>query len=437
MNNYLANEIPQDFESEQAVLGLIMYDNDTIYPALKNIKEPSYFYTPAHQYIFRAQIELLDKKLPIEEFSIADELKKLNQLDEVGGLSYLTSLIDCVPSSMNMIYYSGLVAKNATLRRLITVTTDTAKKSRDPEIEPAMVIDETIEKLMDLRSNIGDETLVKSFASLMPEIREETERAGQGKVSYGISSGYDKIDMMTGGGFQKTELVIIGARPSVGKTSLAMCAGYQVAYSGKNAFIISLESKEKSLARDRLLPSISGIQSYTFRTGKLDQGQWDNFDNILANDTAMERFKVCDKSGMNCNDIYSLAKIEYEQHGLELLIVDFIQMIKSSKKHSTRNQELGEIAERLKDIAKDFNIPVIALSQLNREVEKSKRKPNYADLRDSGELEQIADVIILLHQEENPDDERIYDLIFGKNRNGRKGTVNIKFIKEYTRFQDA
>ena len=436
MLNSVISEIPNDFEAEQAVLGSIIYDNEMIYRALDAVKKPTSFYTPAHQYIFRAMLELHDKKLPIDEISLGDQLKSLSQLEEIGGYSYLASLQDCVPSSMNVFHYGKIVARHSQLRQLITLTTDTARKSRDPESEVSELLDDTIGKLMDLRADLDSDTIVRKVSDALPKIRERVELASQGKISYGLPTKYGEIDKMTGGGFQNTELAIIGARPSMGKTSLAMCLAYQACSMNKKALFISLESKEESLIRDRLLPSITNIQSNTFKTGKLDQDQWESFDNVIATDPAIDNFKITDKSGLNCSDIYSLAKIEYEQFGLSLLLVDFIQLVRPVRKHSRRDQELGEVAECLKDIAKDFNIPVVALSQLNRDVEKTKRKPTYADLRDSGELEQIADVIILLHQDEDPDDERLMDLIFGKNRNGRRGTVNLNFIKEYTRFQN-
>lgn len=430
----ILEDIPHDHESEQAVLGAIIYDNDSIYEALRAIKSPTYFYSSSHQYIFRAMLELLEKKKPIDDQLIGDELKKTNQLDEVGGYSYITSLYDCAPSSMNVFYYASIIAEHAFKRQLISLTIDTSKKSRDPEYNATELIDDTINKLMEIRQNLGNETLVKTVSECLPEIRDKMELAAAGKFIHGLITKFDEIDKITGGGLPKTELIIIGARPSVGKTSLAVCLGVQAAYMGKKCLFISLESGRETLIRDRLMSSITNINSYKLRSGKLSQEEWERFDGVPKEIT--DNFKVTEKTGMNCNDIYSLAKIEYEKYGLALLIIDFVQLTKPSKKHSRRDQELGEVAEKFKDIAKDFNIPVVALSQLNRDVEKTKRKPNYADLRDSGELEQIADIIILLHQEENPEDEKVIDLIFGKNRNGKKATVHIEFIKEFTRFQN-
>ena len=411
--------IPNDYEAEQAVLGAIIIDNSLVQIVLSIIKNPSYFYTPAHQHIFRSMIELSDKNDPIGSISLGDELKSLNQLEEVGGYAYLSSLEDCGVDSHHVSKWCKIVAEHSFLRSLISLTSDTARKARDPESTAKDLIDETMDKLSELRGNLAVNAKAVSVHAALPEIIDKIEQVGAGKMEIGIMSGYEKFDRFLGGGAQKGDLIFIGAEPSLGKTSLAVCLSYSFILKSRKGLIISLESSRESIIRDRLLPAALSINSHALRAGKITQDKQEDL-HKLAQQSFLKNLLICDESTMNINDIYSLIAMEKD---IDFVMIDFTQLIAPVTNTGNRNNDLGVTARGLKKINKDFNIPVVALSQMTGD-----------KLRDSGELEHVADVKIILTRS---DEENIINCGFKKNRNGIIGDCPMQFIPEFTKFKSV
>lgn len=419
--NIVNSEIPNDFEAEQAILGAIIYDNNQYALVRSIVKSPSFFYAPAHQYIFRAMIEIVEKNKSIDELILGDELKSLNQLEEIGGYSYLAALVDCVPSSGNTKYYCDIISEHANLRQLISTASDIAKKAIDPERKAYDLIDEGIDKLTKIRQQLSTSAKAVSVFDCFPDIINNIEMVRDGKAEIGLFTGYSEFDRFLGGGLQKGDLIFIGAEPSVGKTSLGICLSYALVCNSKKGLIISIESSKETIIRDRLMPIRLHVDSMKLRAGKMGQDKWDELYQ-MANDVIYKDLKICDLSTQTSHDIYSLADMEYKTDGLEFILLDYTQLIAPNSNNTNRNQDLGESARMLKRINKDFNIPIIALSQLN---EKEK-------LRDSGELLQVADVFVLLKRSD--ENRNIINCEFKKNRNGICGSTPLEFVPEWTKF---
>lgn len=414
--------IPHDLEAEQAILGTVMIYNESFTVINSIIKDACYFYTPAHQHMFRAISELSGNGHEINSITLGDELKSLNQLEEVGGYPYLSIIEDCHLDPSHVARVCKIMAEKYFLRLVISLTSDISRRSRDPEFKSKDLIDEAIEKLTDIRKMLSMNAKAVSVYDSLPEIINNIEMVKDGKMEVGMISGYNDFDRMLGGGAQLGDLIFIGAQPSVGKTSLAVCLSYALVYKSRKGLIFSMESSRNSIIRDRLLPAAMSVNSHSLRAGNIEQKDWEFLHDLKSN-SFMKNLKICDESTMNINDIYSLASMEHKTNGLDFIMIDYVQLISATNDKENRNTNLGTIARGLKRINKDFNIPIVCLSQLN---ENDK-------LRDSGELKQVADVEIILSKTE--EEANIIDCNFRKNRNGIVGHIQLEFIPEYTRFQ--
>ena len=420
----MTDEQPSDFEAEQAILGAIIYDNKHFAVVSSIVKSPDYFHFKEHQYIFRAAIDLHQNNIAIDEVLLGGELKKSNQLEAVGDYGYLGNLSELVPAASNVAYYAKLVAEKYHLRKVIAITALISEKSKIRGSKSSIVIDEAIEELLELRSSLSNSARAVSVFDCMPEIISNIELTRDKKIEPGLITGYSEFDRMLGGGAQKGDLIFIGAEPSVGKTSLGVCLSYAMVFSSLKGIIFSIESSRESIIRDRLLPAAMEINSHKLRYGNFSKEKWDLLYQQASNEF-LKDLKICDDSSININDIYSIISMEQKTNGVDFVLIDYTQLISPVRNSGNRNNDLGDTAKGLKRINKDFNIPVIALSQLN---EKGK-------LRDSGELNQIADVEIILTK--NEDMEGIINCDFRKNRNGIKGIIPLKFIPEFTKFLPA
>lgn len=439
-NNAVTAAIPHDYEAEQAVLGSILYNNDS-FNEVASLLTPASFYAPAHQHVFRAMMELDDQGMPIDEILIGDQLKSLSQLEESGGYSYLAELVDCAPSSGNIQYYAKIVQEHALLRELISTTTDIAKKSRNPELNINELLSEAESKINEISSRSTEENyshirdiLVSSFERL-EKISETTEEIT------GLPTGFLDLDKMTSG-LQASDLIILAARPAMGKTSFALnIAQYAATRSGHNGavLIFSLEMAKEQLAI-RLLVSESKVDSAKIRSGNLEQEDWDKL--AVATDALSKaNIYINDTSNLSPYELTSICKQlakEYE-HGLSLLVVDYLQLMKGNRPNQPREQEISEISRAMKGLAKELHIPVIALSQLNRALEnRQDKRPQLSDLRESGAIEQDADIIMFIYRDEvyyeDSADKGIAEVLISKHRNGSTGTVKLAFIGKYTQF---
>ena len=434
--------IPNDYEAEQAVLGSIIYDNDTIIDIL-SILNPTSFYTPAHQHIFRAMMELVELKQPIDELLLGDQLKSVNELDDVGGYAYLSTLQDCVPSSGNIVYYANIIQEHSLLRQLITTTSDISRKARDPENTFVDLMSEADSKLQELFLQKKTEECTDIKNVLQSSFIKLEEISTQKNKITGVPTGFTDLDDITSG-FQGSDLIIIAARPSMGKTALALnmakyAAMHSISKQTGTVVIFSLEMSKDQLGI-RLLCSEGRIDSNLIRNGNLDQKDWDRL--AMATDIISPLpLKINDASRVPIVDIVNTTKKlnKTEKNGVSLVVVDYLQLAKSIRKNIPREQEIAEISGSLKGLAKELDIPVIALSQLNRSLEsRTDKRPMMSDLRESGAIEQDADIIMFIYRDEVYHDDTtepgIAEVRIAKHRNGATGEFKLVFKGKHTSF---
>ncbi len=442
MDKNITLTIPNDIEAEQALLGSILENNNLI-SKISGIIKPNSFYNQSHQHIFGAMLELTDAKQPIDSIILGDQLRSVKQLEEAGGYTYLENLIDCAPSSGNIVYYAKIVQEHALLRELISTTTDIGRKSRNPEknISELLIEAEHQIRQISLRTN------QKNYSSIKNVLAKNFERLE--KVSEttdeitGMETGLIDLDKRTSG-FQDSDLIVIGARPSMGKTALGLnIASYAATRKVvKGAILIfSLEMSEEQLS-SRMLQSESKIDGTKLKNGNLEQEDWDK----LA--TATDRLSTAkifinDSTSLTPQEVTGITKQldNEEENGVSLVIVDYLQLMKGSKPNTPREQEIAEISRSLKALAKDLGIPVIALSQLNRSLEnRTDKHPKLADLRESGAIEQDADIILFIYRDEvyNEDspDRGTAEIIIAKHRNGPTGMFRLAWIGKHSKFDN-
>ncbi|MBU3916563.1 replicative DNA helicase [bacterium] len=433
-------DIPQDKEAEQAVLGAIIFNNEVLND-VAGILEPKSFHSEAHQHVFRAMLELAEDNQPIDEILLADQLKAFGKLEEIGGILYLAELLDCCPSSGNTVYYAKIIEEHALLRELIATTNIIGRKSRDPQQNISELLAEAEKKITEIAIRSSDKSyshikdvLSTSFARL-EEISES-----KGDIT-GLPTGFVDLDKITAG-LQTSDLIIVAARPSMGKTAFALNIATYVAKwkESKGAVLVfSLEMSKEQLAM-RMLTAESKIDGKRMRSGNLEQEDWDKL--AMATDKLSEvPIYINDSSNLTPYELVTVCKqLNKElEDGVSLVIVDYLQLMHGNKATNSREQEIAEISRSMKGLAKDLNIPVIALSQLNRALEnRSDKHPQLSDLRESGSLEQDADIILFIYRDEvyNEDSDKkgIAEIIIAKHRNGPIGTINLAFIGKYTKF---
>jgi len=432
--------IPKDLEAEQAVLGSIIENND-ILGELISILTPNSFFQVAHQHIYRAMLDLVEMNYPIDEVLLGDQLKSLSQLEEVGGYAYLAELVECSPSSGNVIFYARILQEHALLRDLIETTKEIGEKSRDPERNISELLADADRKITEIATRSSDrkyrhikEVLSNTFQRL-EKISETPDEVT------GVPTGFIDLDKRTSG-LQASDLIIVAARPSMGKTALMMNMATYIASKSeeKGAILIfGLEMSKEQLAM-RMLTSESNVDSRKLRTGNLEQDDWDKL--AMATDALSTRpIFINDATNTTPYELVTISKQlnkEYE-HGLALVIVDYLQLMQGNRQNMNREQEISEISRSLKGLAKELNVPVLAGSQLNRSLEtRSDKRPQLADLRESGAIEQDADLILFIYRDEvynaETPDKGQAEIIIGKHRNGPTGVIRLAFIGKYTKF---
>ncbi|MDH5560838.1 MAG: replicative DNA helicase [Deltaproteobacteria bacterium] len=445
----LATDIPQDIEAEQAILGAIIYNNDVL-AETASILSPKSFFSIAHQRIFRAMLELGDQNIPIDEITLGDELKSLRQLDEIGGYSYLAELIDCVPSSGNIQQYSKIVQEHSLLRDLIETSSEIARKSRSPEKNISELLAEAENKIAEisLRSTEKGYHSIKSIlSSNLQRLEQISETADE---ITGIGTGFIDLDKITSG-LQPSDLIIVAARPSMGKTAFALNIATFVATPTKHRaeiqkeeekgaiLMFSLEMSKEQLVM-RMLASEAKVDSQKLKSGNLEQDDWNKLAMATESLSTAPIF-INDTSSLSPYELVSITKQLHKEYknGVSMVIVDYLQLMKLNRANVPREQEIAEISRSLKGIAKELNIPVVALSQLNRSLEsRSEKRPLLSDLRESGAIEQDADIILFIYRDEiyneNTNDRGKAEIIIAKHRNGPTGKIELAFIGKYTRF---
>jgi replicative DNA helicase len=438
MNDLFSERIPpQSIEAEQAVLGAIFLDPSALTLA-SEILIPEDFYRASHQKIFHAMLRVADKGEPVDLVTVTAELADTQQLEEVGGVSYLSELADAVPTAANVEYYARIVEEKSVLRRLIRTATSIAQDGYTREDEVDVLLDEAEQKIMEISQrkhsgafkNIKD-VLVQTYDNI------EMLHNRKGEVT-GIPTGFTELDRMTSG-FQRSDFIIVAARPSVGKTAFALNIAQNVATkTNENVAIFSLEMSAQQLVM-RMLCAEGNINAQNLRTGKLTPEDWGKLTMAMGS-LSNAGIYIDDTPSIRVSDIRAKCRRLKQESGLGMVVIDYLQLIQGSgRNRENRQQEVSEISRSLKALARELEVPVIALSQLSRSVEQRQdKRPMMSDIRESGSIEQDADIVAFLYRDDyyNKDSENknIIEIIIAKQRNGPVGTVQLAFIKEYNKF---
>lgn len=431
---------PQSLEAEQAVLGAIILEGESITKAIE-LLSPDDFYREAHRKIYNAMLHIFNQNEPIDLITLTEHLKDKGELEEVGGLSYLSSLATVVPTSANIRYHAKLVREKALLRSLIRACTEIVTKIyEEPEDAEEMIdyAEKLIFEISEKRTNTSFYQMKDVVKQTFKIIESMYERKA---VITGIPSGFKDLDELTSG-FQPGDLIIIGGRPGMGKTAFSLNIAQHVGVEmGEPVAFFSLEMSKEQIAM-RLLSSLALVNASALRKGFIGKRDWERLTEAAVKLSEAPIY-IDDSSQMSVLEIRAKARrLKMEKGKLSLIIIDYLQLMRSRTNYDRREQEISEISRSLKAMAKELKVPVIALSQLNRSVEKTTdRRPTLANLRESGAIEQDADVIIFLYRDEvynkkNPANKGKAEVIVAKQRNGPTDTVNLTFLDEYTRFLD-
>ncbi len=431
---------PYNIEAEQAVLGALMLDKDAIFQ-ISDFIIGSDFYQPKHEIIFGAIYDLLSRSDPIDFLAVSNRLKEKKQLTKVGGKQYLMELIDATPATASIGYYGQIIKKKRLLRDLIRTAGEIAELGYDEEQEAEHILDEAERRIF----SITQRSVRKSFVELKNALEEAFARIDQlsrgGEGLRGVPTGFPDLDNILSG-LQKSDLIILAARPSLGKTTLAMDIARNAALAHNvSVGIFSLEMSKDQLV-DRMLASQSGVNLWKIRTGKLSsKGQHNDFSLIQGAFGALSTAPIYidDTNSTSVNQIRAMSRRLQAEKGLGLIIVDYIQLLESRAEN--RVQQVSEISRALKGLARELDLPVLVLSQLSRAVEHRQNSlPRLSDLRDSGSIEQDADVVLFIHREDKdrPQSKRknIADILISKHRNGPTGNVSLYFNAHAVRFEN-
>jgi len=431
---------PQNIEAEQSVLGSILLENSAL-NSVQEILSSEDFYNEAHKKIYKTIEDLSEKNEPVDLITLSNALKDKNVLDSVGGTSYLASLVDNVPSAANAANYSKIVKEKAILRGLITTATEVIDHCYETNTDVDTILDTAEHKIFEISEN-----KVRQDFSPMRDIVKDSFKSietlyARKELITGVSTGFDKIDDLTSG-LQRSELIIVAGRPSMGKTAFALNIALNAAMAHQiPAAVFSLEMSKEQLAF-RLLASKARVDSQRLRKGFLGDTDWPKL-TTAAGLLSEAPIYIDDTPAITVLEMKAKSRRLKADKGLGLIVVDYIQLMRSSYSHDSREQEISDISRSLKSLAKELKVPVVALSQLNRQVEsRPNRRPQMADLRESGAIEQDADVIAFIYRDEvynksddNPD-KGVAEIIIAKQRNGPTDTVKLAFVDKYTSFEN-
>lgn len=439
--------LPNSAEAERAILGAILIDNGLISQAIELLR-PEDFYVPSHRRIFLGMIALFERGAEINPILIGEELKKENALESVGGVSFIANLTYGLPHSTNIAHYAKVVRGKSMLRQLIKAANKITQEALEEEDEPEIILDHAEQAIFQL----ADERIRQGFTHVKPIAEQLLEKVqemeGRAAVLTGLTTGFADLDKMTSG-LQRADLIIVAARPSMGKTSFALMLAENAAiHAGAVVGMFSLEMSKEALVM-RMLCSQGNIDAQRFRNGFLSRLEWAQIAKSLGT-LADTKIFLDDTPGLTVLEMRAKARrLAAEQKRLDLIVVDYLQLMSgSAKRFESRQQEVSQISRELKGLAKELNVPLVALSQLSRAPEsRSDHRPQLADLRESGALEQDADLVAFIFREEQyktpeeresmPEDRKnVAELIIAKQRNGPTGTVDLRFTPSSMRFDN-
>ncbi|SIN91820.1 primary replicative DNA helicase [Carnobacterium alterfunditum] len=436
---------PQSIEAEQAVLGSIFLDPDTVVGALEFIESKD-FYRRGHQLIFQSMLELNGHNEAIDIVTVTNALESRNQLEDVGGMAYLAELAVSVPTAANMEYYAKIVEQKAILRNLIHTATDIVTRGYEEGDELATILDEAERSILEVSERRNRSGFLAISDVLNSSIAQIDQLYQNNEEITGLPTGYQALDKMTAG-LQKEELIILAARPAVGKTAFALNIAQNIGTkTDETVAIFSLEMGAESLV-NRMLCAEGSIDAGHLRTGTLSEEEWQSLI-VAMGSLSKANIYIDDTPGIRIAEIRAKCRrLKQEKGNLGLVLIDYLQLIEGTGRES-RQQEVSEISRQLKKLAKELKVPVIALSQLSRGVEQRQdKRPVLSDIRESGSIEQDADIVAFLYRDDyydreggeedddhEPGEDNVIEVIIEKNRSGARGTVKLLFIKEYNKF---
>jgi len=427
---------PQNVEAEQSVVGCMLLDKETI-PAITEILKPDDFYRDDHREIYEAIMSLYNNGEPVDIITVSDKLKARGTLDRVGGMEYLASMATLVPTTANARRYAEHVEEKSVLRRLIKASSTIMKMSYEASEEVAVILDRAEKEIFDIlqKRNLRGFSHIKDVLIAAFNRLEELYN-NKGYVT-GIPTGFTDLDHKTAG-LQNSDLILVAARPAMGKTSFALnIAQYAAIRKNVPVAVFSLEMSKEQLA-SRILCSEVMVDSQKMRTGRLEEEDWKKIARALG-PLSEAPIYIDDTPGNTVMEIRSKCRRLKLEKNLGLVVIDYLQLMQGSGRSENRQQEIAEISRALKILAKEINVPVITCSQLSRAPEaRSDHRPMLSDLRESGAIEQDADLVMFLYRDDyyNPDSEKknIAEVIISKHRNGSTGTINLRWFGEYTKF---
>ncbi len=432
---------PQSIEAEQAVLGAMLIDSRAIDAAREIVTAESFYHLP-HGIIYQTIMDLHDQAQTVDGLVVTAELRRRNQLEEIGGITYVARLSSTVSTWANVRTHADLVAESALRRRVIDLTHEVQKlayEGADPAPELIRQAEDRLQALSGLQAKGG----LQAYEGILSDMLAELERrAASTSPLAGITTGYRELDELTAG-FQKGDLIILAARPSVGKTALAVSFAHTSLEAGNSTAVFSLEMSRHQFSQ-RHCASVANVSLHRMRTGRLQDSEWLALTRSVGRLAALPLY-VDDSSGLTVPEIRSRCRKMKREMGLGLVVIDYLQLMACHQRTTSREQEVSIISRGLKALAKELEVPVLALSQLSRALEsRQNRRPQLSDLRESGSLEQDADVVMFIYRPEiyglkaadGSDLKGIAEIIIGKQRNGPTGSVLLEWIAEYARFEE-
>ena len=429
---------PQNIDAEQAVLGAILIENASLNKALEFIT-PDDFYRESHRRIFSAILDLNERNEVVDLITLTDHLRSKNELETVGGAAYLSSLVNSIPTAANIRQHSRIIHEKAVLRNLITIATDIVGQGYEGSRRVEELLDYAEHSIFGISekkikpSFVGVKEIIKGSFETIERLYEKKERVT------GVATGFAELDDMTSG-LQPSDLIVIAGRPSMGKTSLALGVAQHAAIEKRGtAAIFSLEMSKEQLVM-RMLCSEARVDAHKLRSGFLGRADWPKL-TTAAGRLSEARIYIDDTPALGVLEMRAKARRLKAEHGLDLIIVDYLQLMRGRGEADNREQEISEISRSLKALAKELQLPVVALSQLSRAVEnRADKRPVLADLRESGAIEQDADIVIFIYRDEvyrqTDENKGIADVMISKQRNGPVGTIKLAFLDRYTRFEN-
>jgi replicative DNA helicase len=429
--------LPSNVEAERSILGAILLDNSVCNQAIELLRRDDFF-LDSHRRIFEKMIALSERIMPIDLITLSDELRRAGEFEQIGGATYIASLIDGVPRTDTIEPYAKLVKSKSMLRKLITASNQIIALAFEEEDEAEMIVDKAEQMIFQIAEDRARQGFQYVGDVAHRRLEQIEQMAGRPEMITGVPTGFTDFDRMTSG-LQRQELIVIAARPSMGKTALAL---NMAQYASKNANVVGIFSLEMSAPQlvSRLLCSEARVDAHRLRTGYLNREEWARLADGLRR-LCETKVYIDDTPGVGVLEMRAKSRRLKAEHGLDLLIIDYLQLMAGRGRIESRQQEVSQISRDLKILAKELDVPVIALSQLSRAPEqRSEHKPQLSDLRERGAIEQDSDVVCFIYREElyNPTDENQgkAELIVGKQRNGPTGTIELAFLKEFTRFEN-